>query len=262
MRNFIFGGITGVVVGFVGGYAISYFREKKIFEKRVKDEYDAMKARIERLDELKCTAEAPVEKKPEPAKESPSEPEKNVTKEISSIINDSQEASDKNDATSYFKIVKSLYAKPKIEEVEEDDDDEDEDAVLEIETAEEKLTKILEANPYQDKPYMITWDAYHDPDDIHYRGDYQHIELDYFLGDNVIAYSEAPYTPLGKEDDTIGAIWRTAFGNYDDYAYEDDQVVYVRNDKLRTDYAISKDANSYIEFIAGLSGKGGDDNEH
>lgn len=259
--------IIGLAGGFATGFAVSHVIERKKFEERIDKELDAMKKAQNRRDHIisEPVPEPIVVRKtdrPMPTKTSLNDPDLKVV-----TIRDEKDLKDDNDKVSYYKMVKDTYLKSKADkemegEVEENSDDSDDESVINIETAEEKLAKIIEANPFHDKPFMITWSAFNDPDDIHYRSDYEHITLDYFLGDNVVAYSDEPHTPLAKEDHVLGNIWRTAFGNYDDYGYDDDMCVYVRNDAMRTDYEIIKDKISYMEYISGVSGKGGADDEH
>lgn len=112
----------------------------------------------------------------------------------------------------------------------------------------EELKKQLETNAYTHysnvgekkkeeseeddmRPYVITPDEYAE-------NDYKTVSLT-FWNDGVVT-DEADY-PIDDIDETIGEDSLTHFGEY-----EDDSV-FVRNDRLRTDYEILMDTRNYSD---------------
>ena len=157
----------------------------------------------------------------------------------------------KTQKVSYFKMVKDLYGAKNVEIEEEEVDDD-----IEPESAEDKLAKMLDANPYHDRPFFISQAAYDGDDDLHYREDYDHIELDYFEDDDTVCLRDKNHTIVEKENTLLADGWRDAFGNYDDYGYEDDEFIYCRNDKMRTDYKILRYEEGYSQVVLGIDPPG------
>lgn len=157
----------------------------------------------------------------------------------------------KTQKVSYFKMVKDLYGAKNVDIEEEEVDDD-----IEPESAEDKLVKMLDANPYHDRPFFISQAAYDGDDDLHYREDYDHIELDYFEDDDTVCLRDKNHTIVEKENTLLAEGWRDAFGNYDDYGYEDDEFIYCRNDKMRTDYKILRYEEGYSQVVLGIDPPG------
>lgn len=96
-----------------------------------------------------------------------------------------------------------------------------------------KNTEEKKEDPMLDTPYVIS------PDEFGATDNYAQISLVYYDGDEVLADEEDEIV----EDiaGTVGEDFAEHFGEY-----EDDSV-FVRNDRLRCDYEISKDNRSYAD---------------
>lgn len=78
-----------------------------------------------------------------------------------------------------------------------------------------------------ERPYVITPDEYGENDE------YNRVTLTYYQGNDVVA--DDTDEPLEDLEDTIGADSLSHFGEYED------DTVFVRNDRRRTDYEILLD---------------------
>lgn len=83
-------------------------------------------------------------------------------------------------------------------------------------------------------PYVITPDEFYENED--------NDRLSFFLfADGVLADDD--FLVVHDVDDVVGAESLTHFGEYED------DIVYVRNEKYKTDYEISRDERTYEEFL-------------
>lgn len=105
--------------------------------------------------------------------------------------------------------------------------------------------KIIENNNYsnvQEKPLMEEQPYVIEPEEFGDIFEYEHIDLTYYA-DGILAddYNE----PLDDDDiaDTVGSDFATHFGEYEDDA------VYIRNDRIKADYAILMDERKHSEVI-------------
>ena len=92
----------------------------------------------------------------------------------------------------------------------------------------EKKNEVLKA------PYSIS------PDEFERDNGYSAIDLTYYSGDGVLADDEDEI--IEDIEGTVGKDFINHFGDY-----EDDSV-FIRNDKLKTDYEILKDNRSFHEI--------------
>ena len=83
------------------------------------------------------------------------------------------------------------------------------------------------------EPYVIS------PYDFGDLDEYAQIELTYYEGDDILEDDE--YNIITDRDELIGPKALFTFGEYEDDA------VFVRNERLRTDFQILKDYRSYTE---------------
>lgn len=85
------------------------------------------------------------------------------------------------------------------------------------------------------RPYVIT------PEEFGEYEDYEQIDLTFFR-DNIVGDDEDDI--LENVDEVIGFESLNHFGEYEE------EAVYVRNDRLKCDYAISLDSRTYQEMLA------------
>ena len=85
-------------------------------------------------------------------------------------------------------------------------------------------------------PYVITPGEFGD-------GEYELETLLYFEKDRIL--TDDGYTPIGKPESIVGPDFASHFGDYD---YDQDSV-YVRNDRLKTDYEILRDERKYDDVV-------------
>lgn len=95
-------------------------------------------------------------------------------------------------------------------------------------------TKPAEEVDDMERPYVIT------PEDFGELYGYRTVSLMYF-NDGVLTDSQ--YEPVEDTDDMVGLESLEHFGDY-----EDDSV-FVRNDKRKTDYEILKDERNYADLL-------------
>lgn len=112
----------------------------------------------------------------------------------------------------------------------------------------EDLTTIIEGNKYTKygdadkevesvkKPYVIS------PKQVGDCG-YETISLTYYEGDGVLA--DDADEPIFDVDDVVG---RESFDHFNEYE-EDPDIVFVRNDEMKTDYEICRNTDSYSEVV-------------
>ena len=146
----------------------------------------------------------------------------------------------KNDRPAYKSILREQYD---LENLTVEDEDE---AVRE---AAEYMRKVYDENPIQYKPHLITLDAFCGDDGIHYKSDYQHISLDYYAGDDVLASMDTN-EPVNNIGEIVGYDWKLHFGD-EEYGNDED-CVYIRNDERRCDYEIIRDKGYYCQIILGI----------
>lgn len=150
-----------------------------------------------------------------------------------------------------WKLLKSKYEKRAQEEIESFLNQEKEDSksvdILADNSADyisvtdidrEEYTNILQTNNYTkevaavEKPYVIT------PEEFGEFTNYETISLTYY-NDKVLADDGDDI--INNIDEIIGADSLTHFGEYED------DIVYVRNDRLRCDYEIALDVRDYSD---------------
>lgn len=91
-----------------------------------------------------------------------------------------------------------------------------------------------------------------------YQKDYDHVSLDWYAGDCVLAYSNLCEVDgvehemgeiVDKPNFVVGWKWKEHFG--DPELFNDEDCVYVRNEFLKCDFEIIRDAGSYREIVLG-----------
>lgn len=93
----------------------------------------------------------------------------------------------------------------------------------------------------EDKPYIITHDEYFAAEK-----DYDTSSLTYYEQDDTLADEQDK--PIREVDEIIGTDHLVRFGT----ASGDRNIVYVRNDRLETDYEVVKSGGSYVEEVLGM----------
>lgn len=91
-----------------------------------------------------------------------------------------------------------------------------------------------------------------------YQDDYDHVSLDWYAGDCVLAYANLCEVDgvehemgeiVDKPNFVVGWKWKEHFG--DPELFNDEDCVYVRNEFLKCDFEIIRDAGSYREIVLG-----------
>lgn len=91
-----------------------------------------------------------------------------------------------------------------------------------------------------------------------YQEDYDHVSLDWYAGDCVLAYANLCEVDgvehemgeiVDKPNFVVGWKWKEHFG--DPELFNDEDCVYVRNEFLKCDFEIIRDAGSYREIVLG-----------
>lgn len=91
-----------------------------------------------------------------------------------------------------------------------------------------------------------------------YQDDYDHVSLDWYAGDCVLAFShnclvDGVEHEMGeiveKPNFVVGWKWKEHFG--DPELFNDEDCVYVRNEFLKCDFEIIRDAGKYREIVLG-----------
>lgn len=114
----------------------------------------------------------------------------------------------------------------------------------EIDTEDPLLIEMIE-NRRNDEPYIITIDEF--MEDVDYIDD--KLTVTYFDGDDTLADTADKVIP--EVEEIIGSDALTKFGLFS----KDQNVVYVRNERLRADFEVILDENKYTEVIAGFKTK-------
>lgn len=93
----------------------------------------------------------------------------------------------------------------------------------------------------EDKPYILTHDEYFAAEK-----DYDTFSLTYYELDDTLVDEQDK--PIENVDEMVGEDHLVRFGS----GSKDNNIVYVRNDKLGSDYEISKSTGSYLEEVLGM----------
>lgn len=92
-----------------------------------------------------------------------------------------------------------------------------------------------------DRPYVISSKEWYTNDT-----DYDQITLTYWADDDVLA--DDTNRMINEVDEVVGATNLHRFG----FLSEDPDIVYVRNERLKADYEITKDERNYSEIVHGI----------
>lgn len=93
----------------------------------------------------------------------------------------------------------------------------------------------------EDKPYIITHDEYFSAE-----RDYDNISYTYFEVDDTLVDEQDK--PVEDVDGLIGEEHLARFG----HGSKDNNIVYVRNDKIQSDFEIIRSRGSYLEEVLGM----------
>lgn len=194
------------------GFGSGVLATMKYFEKKYKDISDEeIESVREAYEEYKKKLEA--DKSNDISKEKPKQKEKKIVK--------SSEPFDKASfAQTEMIIEKHNYASSSV----------DSDDIGQI------TLHDISNEDARDEPYVIS------PDEFGTMDDYDNITLVYY-SDNVLADEDD--TIIENIEDTVGLSALTSFGEYED------DCVFVRNDRLKTDYEILLDSRTWVETAGG-----------
>lgn len=92
-----------------------------------------------------------------------------------------------------------------------------------------------------EKPYVITHDEYYECE-----LDYEQTDLTYYEKDDTLVDSRD--MPIPDEDNVVGSDNLTRFG----HGSKDENIVYVRNDRMKVDFEISRSVGSYAQEVLGF----------
>jgi len=110
------------------------------------------------------------------------------------------------------------------------------------ELAKERLGELaVDENEKNDEPYIINLINYVDPSNH-----YDKVNLTYYEEDDTLADSQEEIIPNCEE--ILGDEGLLNFG----VGSEDPDTVFIRNDKISTDYEVSRDKRSYQELVMGI----------
>lgn len=116
-----------------------------------------------------------------------------------------------------------------VEVVEEDEDDEEE---------------VVVRNP--NEPYIISIKEF-----MQDRDEYDKVTVSYFEDDDVLCDEREEVIP--NVEATVGSDALTKFGELS----EDSKIVYVRNERIKTDFEVLRDPGSYSEIVLGFKEESG-----
>lgn len=102
-----------------------------------------------------------------------------------------------------------------------------------------------------DKPYIITHDEFFEAE-----LEYDTQQLTYFEEDDTLSNERGE--AIREIDKMIGEDHLVRFG----HGSKDQNIVYVRNDRLETDYEVVKDSGSYVKSVLGMLDDGSDSLKH
>ncbi len=238
-------------VGATLGATVSYFVTRNIERKRADEEIQAYKDHVDkRIRDLEEKLNA-----------------SNTSSEASDVVlskseeQSIEELSKKVDAAvdNYQRTRKRIenQAAMTVEEAEETEDPE----LIEAAEWVEKRNKMLKENYISGKdgsPDVIDQLTYtgEGEGEYTYESTYEHISLDWYAGDGVLAYGhkceiDGEEHEMGeiveKPHFVVGWAWKQHFG--DKELHNDDDCVYVRNELLCCDFEIIRDAGSYREQV-------------
>lgn len=108
------------------------------------------------------------------------------------------------------------------------------------------VTEITNRTPA--KPYIISHDEYYEAE-----SEYEQDELTFFAGDGILA--DTQQVEVEDPESTVGIAHLAMFG----HGSKDANIVYVRNDRLRCDFEVTKSPGKYAHEVMGL--EAGDDGE-
>lgn len=147
-----------------------------------------------------------------------------------------------------YNQVKSSYGLSKkplkevVKEIEEEDESEDDESEAYVEYVKPKKLSNDGKMSYHDRPYVIGYDAFSDEDVPHDK-----ITLYYYVEDNTLCDENEEI--IIDVDDIIGEDSLDSFDDIDD----DENSIFVRNEKLHVDYEILRLNESYQQSVLGIT---------
>jgi hypothetical protein len=123
------------------------------------------------------------------------------------------------------------------------DEEVDEEETVDEEVDEEETESIHKQNYDRDRsaPYIISIREYMED-----RDEYDKTTITYFEDDDVLCDEREEVIP--NVEGTVGSTALTNFGHLS----EDKKIVYVRNERISTDFEIVRDTRSYAEVVLGF----------
>lgn len=105
-----------------------------------------------------------------------------------------------------------------------------------------------ERNRSEDTPYVISHDEF-----MASEKDYQQVSLTYYEGDDVLADEKDQV--IDDEDAVVGSHNLLRFGQ----GSKDNNIVYIRNDRLTLEFEVVRSQNKYVEQVLGFIEHSADD---
>lgn len=250
--------IISFTVGALMGAGVSYFITKKIEHQKFeialaeyKEYTDAKIAELEAKLEKTCIDDTEEESK---VSEGLVNPEKPSIEELSKRVDVAVE--------NYERVKKNIEWQGHMS-VDEARETGDPDLIEQAEWLEKRDKMLAEGHiKGQDgSPQVISQLSYtgEGEGEYTYEPTYEHISLDWYAGDGVLAYGH-PCSVDGEEFDMgemvekpgfiVGWEWKKHFGDPD--LCNDADCVYVRNELLRCDFEIVRDPASYKKAVLGI----------
>ena len=240
--NYIITFVSGALIGAGASYAIT----RKMYQARCDAEIAAYKEYVDKkIAELES-------KLPETQSNTSEDPEPTI-EELSNKVDDAVE--------NYKKVRKNIEWQGHMtaDEARETGDPEL-IAAAEWMDRRDQMLKEGQIKGQDGSPQVISYLTYigEGEGEYTYQDDYDHVSLDWYAGDGVLAYG-APCMVDGEEHElneivekpnfVVGWKWKQHFGDKD--LLNDDDCVYVRNDFLKCDFEIIRDAGKYREIVLG-----------
>lgn len=97
------------------------------------------------------------------------------------------------------------------------------------------------ANRSSDRPYVISHDEFYENAPEH-----NQITLEYFEDDDVLC--DEGNAPINDTDGTVGDVNLNRFG----HGSKDNNVVYIRNERLDVDYEVVRNKGNYVKDVLGF----------
>lgn len=101
-------------------------------------------------------------------------------------------------------------------------------------------------------PFLITNEAFHNPNDSNYKQDYKHVTFDYYVEDDILSNPDTNKIVKNRYD-LLGRLWENNFGNSKYCLDGDMDSVYLRVPHVNTDFEIISIGSSYRESVLDMN---------